>query len=73
MNCVCGSLFYLHHERGPMPYCLACGKLRETRNGFCQQCNDDEMLRKHPGWKTKGEVLKEQQRLRKEQAQELLI
>ncbi len=56
-----------------MPYCLACGKLRETHNGFCQQCNDDEMLRKHPGWKTKDEVLKEQQRLRKEQAQELLI
>lgn len=28
-----------------MPYCLSCGKLRDTKNGFCLQCRSDMALR----------------------------
>jgi hypothetical protein len=27
-----------------MPYCLACGKLRKTTNGLCNQCIEDDYL-----------------------------
>lgn len=56
-----------------MPYCLACGKLRDTTNGWCQQCSEDELMRKHPGWKPKSIVLKEQQRERRKLEEQLLI
>lgn len=29
-----------------MPYCLSCGKLRDTIGGFCQQCRIDAATRK---------------------------
>ena len=29
-----------------MPYCLSCGKLRDTVNGMCLQCRADEALRR---------------------------
>lgn len=29
-----------------MPYCLSCGKLRQTSGGFCQQCRTDMAHRK---------------------------
>ena len=29
-----------------MPYCLACGKLRDTNGGFCRQCAADMNVRK---------------------------
>lgn len=29
-----------------MPYCLACGMLRETNAGFCRQCQADMAMRK---------------------------
>ena len=56
-----------------MGYCLSCGRLRDTVNGWCQQCNEDNMLRKHPGWKTKREVLAEQRRQQEKEAKESLI
>ena len=27
-----------------MPYCLACGNLRDTIDGLCDQCRKDEYL-----------------------------
>ncbi len=56
-----------------MPYCLACGKLRDTVNGWCQQCTEDEQQRKNPGWKPKRIILEEQQKLRKREEESLLI
>ena len=29
-----------------MPYCLSCGKLRDTRGGFCRQCAADMAVRR---------------------------
>ena len=29
-----------------MPYCLACGKLRPTKGGFCRQCSADMAVRR---------------------------
>lgn len=31
-----------------MGYCLACGKLRETRGGFCEQCRIDKYVKGEP-------------------------
>lgn len=56
-----------------MGYCLSCGKLRDTVNGWCQQCNEDEQQRKHPGWKPKRVVMKEQQNLREREEEASLI
>lgn len=56
-----------------MGYCLSCGKLRDTIGGWCQQCREDDQLRKHPGWKPRCVVLEEQRREQAKQERESLI
>ena len=29
-----------------MPYCLSCGRLRDTEGGFCRQCRIDMATRR---------------------------
>lgn len=29
-----------------MGYCFSCGRLRDTRFGFCAECNSDEKMRR---------------------------
>ncbi len=53
-----------------MRYCLYCGKLRETANGMCRQCAEDEYLRKHPGWARRKDLERE---IAKREAKESLI
>lgn len=53
-----------------MGYCLSCGKLRDTVNGRCRQCNEDEQMRKHPGWARKKDLERERA---KREARESLI
>ena len=31
-----------------MPYCLSCGKLRDTIGGRCEQCRKDELAKIGP-------------------------
>ena len=47
-----------------MPYCLACGKLRETHGGFCRQCAADMSIRK------KGEAQTDKARIMRNLAKE---
>lgn len=45
-----------------MPYCLSCGKRRDTRNGFCAECEIDDYVKKEPDRKIR--------QLRKQREQE---
>lgn len=45
-----------------MGYCLSCGKLRELVNGKCRQCNEDNLMRKHPGWARQKDIERERKR-----------